>query len=184
MITGVPAQVSGWETTSHSRDYHVLVKVLRPGSAARRARDVVRQVLEAAGVNVEGVSDAESAVAELAANAETHARRPYELRIVTVEGSPTWCEVVDGDEDLDGIPMILRELRSSDPIASWSQESGRGLLMVHRLSAGHCTAYSTRAYTTGASGKAVGFALPVKGDLDPDSPAPPVPRYGDSSHLS
>ncbi|MEV7971195.1 ATP-binding protein [Sphaerisporangium sp. NPDC088356] len=184
MITGVPAQASGWETTSHSREYHVLVKVLRPGCAARRARDVVRQVLEAAGVDVEGVSDAESAVAELAANAETHARRPYELRIVMVEGSPTCCEVVDGEEDLDGIPMILRELKSSDPIALWSQESGRGLLMVHRLSAGRCTACSTRTYTTGASGKAVGFALPEKGNRDSDSPASPVPRYGDSSHFS
>ncbi|WP_182883928.1 ATP-binding protein [Microbispora sp. H10949] len=153
-------------------DYRVLVKVLRPGSAAHRARTVVRQVLQAAGVDDEGVSDAESAVAELAANAETHARRPYELRIVTVDGLPAWCEVVDGDEDLADIPRILRELRTSDPFTLWLRESGRGLLMVHRLSAGRCGAYRTRTYATGIPGKAVAFALPMKTSPPSGSPVP------------
>lgn len=156
-------------------DYRVLVKVLRTGSAAHRARTVVRQVLQDAGVDDEGVSDAESAVAELAANAETHARRPYELRIVSVDGLPAWCEVVDGDEDLADIPMILRELRTSDPFALWLKESGRGLLIVHRLSAGRCGAYPTRTYATGIPGKAVAFALPMKTS---PPPGPPVPEGG------
>ncbi|WP_433496782.1 ATP-binding protein [Sphaerimonospora sp. CA-214678] len=170
--------------------HRVLVKVLRPGSAAHRARAVVRQALEAAGVDAEQASDAEIAVAELAANAETHAREPYELRIISMAGAPAWCEVVDGDMDLIDVLAILSELRSGEPTALWFREagdglvdesehgfreSGRGLLMVHQLSGGRCAAYPTRTFTTGIPGKAVGFALPAKDDPRRLDFPPPVP---------
>lgn len=159
-------------------DYHVLVKVLTPGSAARRARAVVRQVLQDAGVGGEDLSDAELAVAELAANAETHARPPYELRIVTVDGSPAWCEMVDGDPDPGSVPLIsaalrvLRTPRAFDPLAVWSQESGRGLPLIHQLSGGRCHAYPTRTYATGVAGKAVAFALPSTTGPRSQAPGP------------
>jgi anti-sigma regulatory factor (Ser/Thr protein kinase) len=151
--------------------YHVSVKVLRSGSASRRARAVVRQVLQEAGVEAASVSDAELAVGELAANAETHARPPYELRIVTLDGSPTWCEVVDGDPDPAGLPQISLALRAFDPFTEWARESGRGLLLVHQLSEGRCRAYPTRTCATGVPGKAVGFALPSASDPFRAAPA-------------
>lgn len=152
---------------------HLLVRVLRPGSAAHRARAVVRQVLGGVGVGERGMCDAESAVAELAANAEIHARPPYELRIISVGGVPTWCEVVDGDPGTERVSMILRELETGDPVTQWFLESGRGLLMVRRLSGSRCHVYPTRVCTTGAPGKAIAFALPL-----PAGSAVPGPEMG------
>ena len=40
-------------------------------------------------------------------------------------------------------------------------EDGRGLLLAHRLSQGHCHVYATTIHTTGTPGKAVAFALPT-----------------------
>ncbi|WP_433361275.1 ATP-binding protein [Streptosporangium sp. CA-115845] len=155
-------------------DYRVLVKTLQPGSAAHRARAVVRQVLQNAGFDGEELSDAESAVAELAANAEEHGWQPFELRVVFVDGEPSWCEVIDADRDLDGIPAILDRLRAcgDEPDLSLFAERGRGLLLVHALSKGRCRAYVTRMCATGTSGKAVGFALPTKTGPCPSAPVP------------
>ncbi|MFF5243311.1 ATP-binding protein [Streptosporangium sp. NPDC000095] len=167
-------------------DYRVLVKTLRPGSAAHRARAVVRQVLQDAGFDGEELSDAESAVAELAANAEEHGWQPFELRVVFVDGEPSWCEVIDADRDLDGILAILDRLNacSEEPDLGLLAERGRGLLLVHALSKGRCRAYVTRICATGAPGKAVGFALPTKTGPRPSSPVPddgPSPKAG--AHL-
>ncbi|PZG44542.1 hypothetical protein C1I98_17060 [Spongiactinospora gelatinilytica] len=136
------------------------MQALLPGSAAHEARTVVREVLQKAGVDGEEIGDAEIAIAELAANAETHARPPYDLRIATMNGEPVWCEVIDGDPELRVVSRLLRGMGGFDPRAIWFQESGRGLLMVHQLSRGRCGVYPATTYVTGIPGKAVGFALP------------------------
>ncbi|WP_051752693.1 ATP-binding protein [Streptosporangium amethystogenes] len=143
-------------------DLHALVKVLRPGSASRRARAVVREVLQNADLPGDDIDSAELIVAELAANAEKHARPPYELRIHHLDGVPTWCEIVDSDPDPHEIIIILNLLNSVTEIGlPLLAENGRGLLLAHRLSHGHCHVYATTIHTTATPGKAVAFALPT-----------------------
>ncbi|MFI6452814.1 ATP-binding protein [Streptosporangium amethystogenes] len=143
-------------------DVRALVKVLPPGSASRRARAVIREVLQDAGLPGDDIDSAELIVAELAANAEKHARPPYELRIYHLDGVPTWCEIVDGDPDPHEIVIILGLLNSVREIGlPLLAENGRGLLLVHRLSHGHCHVHATTTYTTATPGKAVAFALPT-----------------------
>ncbi|OLT36357.1 hypothetical protein BJF79_31275 [Actinomadura sp. CNU-125] len=144
----------------------MIVHVLPDGRAGQRARALVREVLESADVSESGITDAELAVSELAANADTHSFGPYELRIVLAAGQPVWCEVIDADERLAGIPQMFAKLdpnaEPGDPvnIEDPPQENGRGLAIVHRLSRGRCGAFTTVMHTTGLPGKAVAFALP------------------------
>ncbi|MEU8377862.1 ATP-binding protein [Streptosporangium sp. NPDC048865] len=139
-----------------------MVKVLQPGSASRRARAILREVLQESGLDDDAISDAELVVAELAANAEKHAHPPYELRIISVNAVPTWCEIADGDPDLHEVGIIFNLLHSVDEIGlPLLAENGRGLLLAHRLSHGRCRVYATTTFTTGAAAKAVTFALPV-----------------------
>ncbi|MER5646512.1 ATP-binding protein [Streptosporangium sp. NPDC002524] len=140
------------------------MKVLAPGSASRRARAVVREVLGDAGLPIDDIDSAELIVAELAANAERHARPPYELRIHSLDGIPTWCEIVDSDPDPHEVGIILNLLRSVTEIGlPLLAENGRGLLLAHRLSRGYCHVRPTTVGTTGTTGKAVAFALPSPG---------------------
>lgn len=142
--------------------FRVMVTPLRAGSASRGARSAVREALRAVRVDTDEIGDAEIIVAELAANSEKHAPGPYELRIHCLSGVPMWCELVDGGQDLGEIPGILAGLCSGDDIdPTLFDESGRGLLLAHRLSGGHCHAYPTTMSTGGATGKAVAFALPA-----------------------
>ena len=133
----------------------------------RHARALVRQVLRTAGADESDVDDAELAVGELGANAVSYASGPYEIRFVIVAGRPTWCEVVDGDSDLVGIPEILEKLDHTDASECSSEEvpqgSGHGLAIVHRLSGGRCKVYPTVMSSTGRPGKAVAFALSRSG---------------------
>ncbi|GGL12417.1 hypothetical protein Sme01_69450 [Sphaerisporangium melleum] len=208
---GVPAQErwTGEESAAAlvAGAFRVLVTTLRPGSASRCGRVVLRAALAGAGVAESDIGDAEIIVAELAANSETHARGPYELRVHCLSGIPMWCEVVDGGQDADAIAAILTRLQESDrgpddsgaagparPAidteidglldelldAASLAESGRGLLLAHRLSNGHCYAYPTTMSAGGGSGKAVAFALPAPAAtaapaLRPEM-APPAPR--------
>ncbi|WP_378325581.1 ATP-binding protein [Actinomadura fibrosa] len=134
--------------------------------APRLARKILRGTLVNAVVGESDVDDAELVVGELAANAISHSAGPYELRFVTIDGHPAWCEVVDGGRDLAGIPQILESLhRNAMPEEQahqddLQQESGRGLAIVHRLTGGRCRAYPTVISATGQPGKAVAFALP------------------------
>ncbi|MEU4831728.1 ATP-binding protein [Streptosporangium sp. NPDC023615] len=163
--SGVPREGITITSTGDPREalgeVGMLVAVLRAGSASRLARTVVREVLSAEGVPGEDVADTEAIAAELAANAERHARPPYEMRVFSLAGVPAWCEFVDGDPDPGWIPALLGSLRpraEPDPLA----ESGRGLLLVRELSRGHCRVYATAAFTTGVPAKAVAFALPTR----------------------
>ncbi|GHH71500.1 ATP-binding protein [Streptosporangium violaceochromogenes] len=162
-------------------EVHLLVRVLPSGSVSRRARAVVRQALLAEGVRGDDIADAETVVAELAANCEWHARPPYEIRVFSRGGVPVWCELVDGTPDLGWIPALLDLPRAQlppDPLA----ENGRGLLLVRELSQGHCRAYPTTAFRTGAPAKAVAFALPTRSGIRLAGP-PPLHPGRHSVHL-
>ncbi|MFF3441696.1 ATP-binding protein [Streptosporangium sp. NPDC002721] len=161
-------------------DIRALARVLQPGSAARRARAVVQKVLRDAGLDDDAVGDAETVVAELAANAEKHARPPYELRVLSLDGVPAWCEVVDGDPDLHEVRVILDLLCSVEEIGlPLLAENGRGLLLAHRLSHGHCRVHPATVLTTGTPGKAVAFALPTRSGTRPAFPLlPDLARLG------
>ncbi|WP_329080212.1 MULTISPECIES: ATP-binding protein [unclassified Streptosporangium] len=178
---GVPLGVDGPPASSVERgrssgEIHTLVKVLRPGSASRRARAIVREVLQDAGLPDDDVDSAELIVAELAANAERHARPPYELRIHSLDGTPAWCEIVDSGPDPHEVGIILNLLRSVTEIGlPLLAENGRGLLLAHRLSLGHCHVRPTTVSTTGTPGKTVAFALPTPSGIRPTFP-PPEPR--------
>ncbi|WP_214408966.1 ATP-binding protein [Sphaerisporangium fuscum] len=156
--------------------FRVLVTTLRGGSASRAARAAVRRALLEAGVAADGIGDAEIIVAELAANSEKHACGPYELRIHFLSGIPMWCEMVDGGTRLAEIHAILADLHTAaEPEPSGPRapdeideidltpfaESGRGLLLAHRLSGGHCYAYPTTMFVGRTPGKAVAFSLPA-----------------------
>ncbi|MGW4642404.1 ATP-binding protein [Sphaerisporangium sp. NPDC004334] len=186
--------------------FQVVVTTLRAGSASRCARTAVREVLAAAGVDGDDIGDAEIIVAELAANSETHARGPYEVRVHCLSGIPMWCEVVDGGRDLGHVTAVLAGLQQDDDapgedddpgraaglgedegpgraagpgpevvdLAPFS-ESGRGLLLAHRLSNGHCYAYPTTMSAGGGAGKAVAFALPAPAVAVSGASAPPPP---------
>ncbi|MER5623044.1 ATP-binding protein [Streptosporangium sp. NPDC002544] len=159
-----PADLGRRAATEFGRahgDVRMLVRILRPGSASRRARAVVREVLRAEGVPDDDITDAEIAVAELAANGERHARPPYEVRIFNLGAVPTWCEIVDGDPDLGWIPATLDHSRPQTTLDLFA-ENGRGLALVRELSRGHCRAYRTTTFTTDAPAKAVAFALPTR----------------------
>ncbi|MFC4536239.1 ATP-binding protein [Sphaerisporangium dianthi] len=145
-------------------DVGMLVASLYPGSASRRARALVREVLQGAGVPGADVADAETVVAELAANCERHGRPPYEIRLYSLGDLPTWCEVVDGDPDLRWIPAVLDRPRDQTVLDLFA-ENGRGLHLVRELSQGHCHAYPTTIFTTGVPAKAVAFGLPTRSGL-------------------
>ncbi|GGK87237.1 hypothetical protein Sme01_48540 [Sphaerisporangium melleum] len=139
----------------------VTVALLVPGSAYGRARSLIRDVLNGEGVSTEEMLDAETIVAELAANAERHGRPPYELRIYELGGVPTWCEVVDGDPDLRWIPSVL-DRTTGQMTPDLFSEGGRGLILTRELSQGHCRAYVTTTFAAGEPAKAVAFALPTR----------------------
>ncbi|HEU5023598.1 MAG TPA: ATP-binding protein [Spirillospora sp.] len=149
--------------------HHLVTHALPDANAARQARRIVREILQDAGVDEPALSDAELAVGELAANAVSHADGPYEIRFVVAGGRPVWCEVIDSDCDLAGIPEVFTKLQQDttpgDPAHTdeMPQESGHGLAIVHRLAGGRCQAYLTVICATGRPGKAVAFALPGGG---------------------
>jgi anti-sigma regulatory factor (Ser/Thr protein kinase) len=167
---GDPAAPNGQPNRQVPSGHRLIVRVLPAGRAARRARAIVRDVLRNADVGEADVTDVELAVGELAANADIHACGPYELRIVVAGEHPVWCEVVDGDQDLAGIPEIFAKLHQGampgDCLRAGEapQESGHGLAIVYRVSGGRCGAFPTVTCATGQPGKAVAFALPGLSD--------------------
>ncbi|GAA3826717.1 hypothetical protein GCM10022226_54390 [Sphaerisporangium flaviroseum] len=129
-------------------------------------------MLRQAGLDDDAIADAELIVGELAANAERHGRPPFEVHVFSVDGVPAWCEIIDGDPDVHEVAIILDLLRSVREIGlPLLAEDGRGLLLAHRLSGGHCHVHSITTCTTGTPGKAVAFALPLSSS--PRSDVPP-----------
>ncbi|RJL31273.1 hypothetical protein D5H75_19630 [Bailinhaonella thermotolerans] len=136
---------------------------------------MVRGELEREGIPPDAVSDAETVVAELAGNLELHGAPPYEMRVLRLGRIPAWCEVVDSDPDLGEIPRILARLGAPGP-PDLLTESGRGLLLAHALTAGHCRAYRTRTVSRDTPAKAVAFSLPTA--AGPRVLCPPLLDFG------
>ncbi|WP_067901463.1 ATP-binding protein [Actinomadura chibensis] len=132
--------------------------------AVRYARARVREVLRNSDAGDGDIHDAELAVCELATNAVAHGAGPYEIRFAMIGERPIWCEIVDGDDDLAGVPEIIDKLHQTDVSECAAnevpQDNGHGLAIVHHLSGGRCRAYRTVLSSTGRPGKAVAFALP------------------------
>ncbi len=128
--------------------------------AAPLARHELSALLRALGYLPELVDDAALMVTELVANAVTHAKSPYELR-VSLLADRIECEVLDGTASAPLIPPprfgpAAPEGERSDAPA----EGGRGLAVVRALSAGACGARPTRLAAAGEWGKVVYFSLP------------------------
>lgn len=149
----------------------LIVCSLAPGSAARQARALVRGALAAAGATAAQADDAELVVAELAANAERHARPPYELRLIQLAPTRVWYEVADADPRVETVQAVLDHLRTTPGLDLTDGETGRGLPLAHLLSGGECRVCPTTLLTTGTAGKAVSFPLPGV-DLIPSAPSP------------
>ncbi|MCP2341962.1 ATP-binding protein [Actinomadura rupiterrae] len=139
---------------------------LHPARAERRAREIVRELLERAGTAAGAVDDLELVAAELAANGVQHAEPPLELRVLFAGSSrrPIWCEIADADPFLGRVPELLRpppvlDADDLDALIDGLGEDGRGLSMVHELTAGRCAAYPTTTCSRPGLGKAIGFSL-------------------------
>ncbi|MFF5260489.1 ATP-binding protein [Actinomadura viridis] len=164
----MPASIAARRPGAAACPWTVRIWRLPGDRAEHRARDIVRNLLAGAGISAEGIADTELVVAELATNGIRHAAPPYELRVLFAGSRlrPIWCELADADPFLGRIPELLREpSRNGEPddldtlIAGLSL-GGRGLSLVHALTAGRCLAYPTSTCARPGVGKAIGFAFP------------------------
>ncbi len=134
-------------------------------TAARAARTALWHTLTALKLPRLIVSDCAVMLSELVANALTHARGPYLLRISRHVGE-TYCEVIDHGRGrvsfpaLDSAAMPNPEDLDLDVVIKSLSEHGRGLGIVLSLSAGRCG--SVPVVRAGrAIGKSVWFAAPT-----------------------
>ncbi|MCJ0875569.1 ATP-binding protein [Streptomyces sp. AP-93] len=112
---------------------------------AAEARAVLRRTLGRLGLPGEAVSDGVLAASELVANATEHAEGPYELRL-RVTAADIICEVLDHDRKVPDLSDFkatgsLGHSRAEpegdlDAVFALLSERGRGLQIVHELTAG------------------------------------------------
>ncbi len=169
-------------TQAQDCDLHVRAWCLPPGSAARRARSLLRDCLGPHVTDGELTDDLESVVDELAANAWQHACGPCEMRVVCHQGIPVVCEITDAGDSASELTKRLRQAAdlTTDPTdgdIGALLEGGRGLSIVARLTNGRCGARQARLLSTGQPGTSVWFALPAsRSAIQP--PQPPTARRG------
>lgn len=138
------------------------VRLLEGRRPARLARRTVHVLLEGSGVPTDRVFQIEEAVSELAANAESHGRSPWRLRVYVDEHS-LWVGVSDSDFRTAGLVAgLLREGREPSGLMD---EHGRGLYLAYQACRGECGVRGIQA----ESGKEVllRFTVPL-----PVSPVP------------
>jgi anti-sigma regulatory factor (Ser/Thr protein kinase) len=163
---------------SHGCDVYVRAWCLPPGSAARRARSLLRACLRRHLTDEELSDDLEAVVDELAANAWQHACGPCEMRVVWHQGVPVLCEITDGG---DAASELTKRLHQADDLTADTTdtdigallEGGRGLAIVARLTNGHCGARQARLLSTGQPGTSVWFAIPAVRPGSGHNPAAP-----------
>lgn len=122
------------------------------------ARHRLCHLMRVAGFAADRVDDAALMVSELAANAVTHAKSPYELRVARVRDLIE-CQVIDCSPSRLVLPRDSAGEGPGVGVASLA-EHGRGLLIVSALSRGRCGCRPVRLESTATAGKAVYFALP------------------------
>ncbi|WP_344279324.1 ATP-binding protein [Actinomadura napierensis] len=152
-----------------------------PGCAGH-ARRVLRDALLSLGVRDEAIGDAQLMVSELATNAHQHAgdHGPHELWLYL--GDPSGAGTgADGARAVDGVPgaevrcaVFDAYVEAALPGYSWtSGDCGRGLSIVRELSRGRWGTLRTLSRLgPGVRGKAVWFAVPVRGGVQQ-----PVPGF-------
>lgn len=138
---------------------------LPPGSAARRAREVLREQLAKLPLDSDALDELEIVVSELVTNAIRYAPGPYELRLLHDHGLPVRAEVVDAGA---GTPLIDHLLNRPLHIPEHIDDlelGGRGLRIVAELTHGRCGTRWTRLCGTGRLGTGVWFDLPTERDF-------------------
>ncbi|MFB4303660.1 ATP-binding protein [Actinomadura sp. NTSP31] len=138
-----------------------------PGCAGH-ARRVLRDALISLGVRDEAIGDAQLMVSELATNAHQHAgdHGPHELWLYLGDPSGAGAEV--------RCAVFDAYVEAALPGYSWtSGDCGRGLGIVRELSRGRWGTLRTLSRLgPGVRGKAVWFAVPVRGGVQQ-----PVPGF-------
>ncbi|MEV4183141.1 hypothetical protein AB0J28_17085 [Streptosporangium canum] len=81
--------------------------VVRSGSAARRARELLRAQLYGLPITADVLDEREIMVSELAINATRYAPGPYELRLLHDHGLSARAEVVDAGAGATLIEYLL-----------------------------------------------------------------------------
>ncbi|MEU0482413.1 ATP-binding protein [Streptosporangium sp. NPDC006013] len=156
----VPVPDFGGHGRPHTR-FRMTAWCLPPGSAARRAREVLRGRLTKIPLAADVLDDLEIVVSELVTNATRYAPGPYELRLLHDHGLPVKAEVVDAGA---GTTLIEHLLHRPPPIPACLDDlelGGRGLRIVTELTHGRCGTQWTRLCGTGQLGTAVWFDLPT-----------------------
>ncbi|GGK44935.1 hypothetical protein Ppa06_00580 [Planomonospora parontospora subsp. parontospora] len=146
--------------------FRMIAWCLPPDSAARRARELLRDHLSRFSTTADVLADLEVVTTELATNAVSYAPGPYELRILHDHGVPVRVEVVDTGAGAELIEHLLdRPVVVPDHIDEL-ELGGRGLRIVTELTYGRCGAQWTRLCGTGQTGTSVWFDLPVPRKMD------------------
>jgi anti-sigma regulatory factor (Ser/Thr protein kinase) len=162
-------------TQANGCDLYVRAWCLPPGSAARRARSLLRACLQCHLTDEDLLNDLEAIVDELAANAWQHACGPCEMRVAWHQGTPVLCEITDAGDAASELTERLRQAgeapESTGTDIGALLEGGRGLAIVARLTGGRCGARQAHLLSTGQPGTSVWFAIPAR----PPASEPPRP---------
>ncbi|MEV6862457.1 ATP-binding protein [Streptosporangium subroseum] len=145
----------------HGR-FRVTAWCLPPSSAARRARELLRDQLSRLPISADVLAELEVVVAELATNAAHYAPGPYELRILHDHDLPVRAEVVDAGTAATLIEHILDHPLVVPEHIDELELGGRGLRIVAEFTHGRCGAQWTRLCGTGQIGTGVWFDLPIQ----------------------
>lgn len=169
-MNGITASAEPGQAGTRARDCDLRVRAwcLPPGSAARRARSLLRDCLGPHLTDAELTDDLEAVVDELAANAWQHACGPCEMRVVWHQDIPVLCEITDAGDSASELTKRLRQAADLTTDSTGTDigallEGGRGLAIVSRLTNGRCGARPARLLSTGQPGTSVWFALPASG---------------------
>ncbi|MFI6454488.1 ATP-binding protein [Streptosporangium amethystogenes] len=161
LIEHVPVPDPGGHGKPHDR-FRMTAWCLPPGSAAQRAREMLRNQLAKLPLASDVLDELEIVVSELVTNATRYAPGPYELRLLHDRNLPVRAEVVDAGA---GTTLIEHLLHRPLPIPERLDDlelGGRGLRIVTELTHGRCGTQWTRLCGTGQLGTGVWFDLPTR----------------------
>ncbi|MEV4249542.1 ATP-binding protein [Streptosporangium canum] len=175
LIEHVPVPDPDGHGKPHSR-FRLTAWCLPPGSAARRARELLRAQLYGLPITAAGLDELEIVVSELATNATHYAPGPYELRLLHDHGLPIRAEVVDTGA---GATLIAYLLNRPLPVPERLDDlelGGRGLRIVTELTHGRCGAPSGPGSAAPASSPPASGSTCHPHPTGPNLPGPPGRR--------
>jgi hypothetical protein len=145
---GAPATVIRFPTSEQCVCRLELVDGCLP---ARLARRVTRLLVTSLGIQTDQVLQIEEAVAEIVANAERYAPKPWQLRLY-LDGDALWIGVFDGDARTC---RVLEDLMRCPMVPQLTDQRGRGLFLARAACQGACWVRATSSGPTGSGGKEV-----------------------------